>query len=472
MLRHKYTDYFILGFLLVLVLVVGVLYFAEDIGIQSIYKDPDYVTKLFDQSKVHLVEIEAEDWDTLLENALDEEYIPATITIDGETFYQVGLRTKGNNSLRLTHRYGHDRYSLKLEFDHYQPGSYHGLDKFNLDAHFQDNSYLKSFIAFNSFQFMEVPSSLTSFTWVKVNGEDYGLFLAQEEPEEGFARRNFGKSHGELYKPAYRSLQADNRDVYLQYKDDEIASYDNIFRKAKFNPTKKDKTRLIDSLKTLSTGEDLETVVNIDEVLRYFVVQSFVVNLDSYLGKNGHNYFLYEEEGILSMIPWDYNLAFGTYALGMPNPTNDITILINYPISTPGDGEYMLNRPMFHHLMKHPDYFKRYHELYDSFIKEYIESGHFEELFEETITLIDPYVKKDPTAFMSYEDHVLGRETFKEFVLLRAKSVRAQLKGDISDTMKKQRESNIRVLGDHLKLEDLGEIDDLKDDGYPHREVE
>ena len=43
--------------------------------------------------------------------------------------------------------------------------------------------------------------------------------------------------------------------------------------------------RLIGALKTLSEGTDLESAVNVDEVLRYFAVQVFVVNLDSYLGR-------------------------------------------------------------------------------------------------------------------------------------------------------------------------------------------
>ena len=36
--------------------------------------------------------------------------------------------------------------------------------------------------------------------------------------------------------------------------------------------------------------------MELDRVLRYFVVQVFTVNLDSYLGRTGHNYFLYEEK--------------------------------------------------------------------------------------------------------------------------------------------------------------------------------
>ena len=69
------------------------------------------------------------------------------------------------------------------------------------------------------------------------------------------------------------------------------------------------------------------------QVLRYFTVQVFVMNWDSYLGHTGHNYFLYEENGILSILPWDYNLAFGTYALGMTNPIN---CLLYTSAQTPG----------------------------------------------------------------------------------------------------------------------------------------
>ena len=78
-----------------------------------------------------------EDWEEFLENAEEETYVSCTAVIDGEEFHQVGLRAKGNNSLSLTEEYGLSRYSLKLEFDHFnQGGNYYGLDKLSLDAIF------------------------------------------------------------------------------------------------------------------------------------------------------------------------------------------------------------------------------------------------------------------------------------------------------------------------------------------------
>ena len=276
-------------------------------------------------------------------------------------------------------------------------------------------------------------------------------------------RRNFGAGHGKLYKPDYRSLEEENRDVALQYTTEDPADYDNIFRNAKFETDTEDQTRLIRALRILSEGVDLEQAVDTDEVLRYFTVQVFVVNLDSYLGRTGHNYFLYEEDGIISILPWDYNLAFATYSLGMPDPVNDAQMYINYPIDTPASGEIMKNRPLYHNLMKHDKFFSMYHSYFDEFIGEYFESGYFEKKTAETAKMIAPYVKQDPTAFCSYNEFLTGVQTITDFCLLRAESIRGQLEGKIPSTIRGQQEdTKSRVDGSGVWLPDMGELSDLK----------
>ena len=464
MLKHKYIDRICLAASLLAALAVILLMNGEAWGLVPASSSPGYEARLFDSSRVHQVEIVIDDWEKFLEDAPQEQYSPCTIVIDGEAFSNVGLRAKGNNSRRLTEKYGLDRYSLKVEFDHYEYGSYYGLDKFSLDSSFQDNSYMKTWITYDMMDYMGVHTPLCSYAWVRVNGEDWGLFLAVEEPEEAFARRNFGENYGQLYKPDYRSLNDENADVHLRYTDQRFESYDNIFRHAKFNPTDEDKKRLIQALRILSTGENLEQAVEIDQVLRYFTVQVFVVNMDSYLGKTGHNYFLYEEKGRIQMLPWDYNLAFATYSLGMPDPINDAELYVNYPINTPASGEIMMKRPLYHNLMKHDEYYARYHGYFDQLIAGYFESGYFESFVEKTREMIAPYVKADPTAFCSYEDFQLGADTISRFCLLRAESARGQLEGRIPSTIKGQLEDRSAFVdASSLWLPDLGEIADLKD---------
>ena len=464
MLKHRYTDIICIT-AAVAACVLAVLFLsAEQLGIRAASSAPEYSRRLFDDSYVHTLDIRIGDWDAFLAAATEENYTECDVEIDGEVFSSVGLRAKGNNSLRLVNEYGLERYSLKIEFDHFQDGNtYYGLDKLSLDSSYQDNSYMKNYLAYDMMDYMGVPSPLCSYVWVTVNGEDWGLFLAVEEPEEAFARRNYGADHGKLYKPDYRSLEAENRDVALQYTTEDPADYDNIFRNAKFDIDAEDQARLIGALKTLSEGTDLESAVNVDEVLRYFAVQVFVVNLDSYLGRTGHNYFLYEEDGIISMLPWDYNLAFATYSLGMPDPINDAELYVNYPIDTPASGEIMTNRPLYHNLMKNEEYFAKYHAYFDEFIREYFESGYFVKKTAETVKMISPYVKKDPTAFCSYEDHLTAVRTITDFCMLRAESVRGQLSGEIPSTIRGQQEdTESRVDASEVWLPDMGEIADLK----------
>ena len=464
MLKHRYTDIICIT-AAVAACVLAVLFLsAEQLGIRAASSAPEYSRRLFDDSYVHTLDIRIGDWDAFLAAATEENYTECDVEIDGEVFSSVGLRAKGNNSLRLVNEYGLERYSLKIEFDHFQDGNtYYGLDKLSLDSSYQDNSYMKNYLAYDMMDYMGVPSPLCSYVWVTVNGEDWGLFLAVEEPEEAFARRNYGADHGKLYKPDYRSLEAENRDIALQYTTEDPADYDNIFRNAKFESNAEDQARLIGALKTLSEGTDLESAVNVDEVLRYFAVQVFVVNLDSYLGRTGHNYFLYEEDGIISMLPWDYNLAFATYSLGMPDPINDAELYVNYPIDTPASGEIMTNRPLYHNLMKNEEYFAKYHAYFDEFIREYFESGYFVKKTAETVKMISPYVKKDPTAFCSYEDHLTAVRTITDFCMLRAESVRGQLSGEIPSTIRGQQEdTESRVDASEVWLPDMGEIADLK----------
>lgn len=464
MLNRKAIDRICIIAAIAAVVITAVFMNGEKLGISRASAHPPYEEALFDDSYVHNINIEIDDPESFFDSALEEEYVRGDITIDGEKFSAAGIRVKGNNSKNLITKYGLDRYSLKIEFDHYdEGGSYYGLDKMSLDCAFQDNSYMKNYLAYDMMRFMGVPAPLTSYTWVTINGQDYGLFLAVEEPEEAFIKRNFGNSGGKMYKPDYKSLEDENRDVALMYSGQDPAAYDNIFRTAKTDIDLEDQQRLIESLRILAEGDDLAQAVNIDQVIRYFTVQVFVVNLDSYLGPTGHNYFLYEEDGLLSMIPWDYNLAFATYSLGMPEPINDAELYINYPIDTPASGDVMLKRPMYHNLMLQEENFDLYHQYFDQFIAEYFESGRFEELVGSTVAMIGTYVEKDPTAFCSYEDFLTGAETIRQFCLLRAQSVRGQLDGIIPSTIRGQAEDDSKFVdGSSVWLPDMGEIADLE----------
>ena len=247
-------------------------------------------------------------------------------------------------------------------------------------------------------------------------------------------------------------------DLSLIYSDDEYNGYSNIFDNAKTDITDEDKERLIASLKSLNENSDIENVVNVDEVIRYFVVHNFVCNFDSYTGSMIHNYYLYEEDGQLSMIPWDYNLAFGGFSAG-GGGSDSATQMVNYPIDTPVSGGTIDSRPMLAWIFADESYTELYHTYFDTFISEYFESGYFENLITETENLIASYVEQDPTKFCTYEEFETGVDTLKSFCLLRAESIRGQLDGTIPSTSDGQQEDDSALVdASSISLPDMGSM--------------
>ena len=240
-----------------------------------------------------------------------------------------------------------------------------------------------------------------------------------------------------------------SNDVKLQYIDDDPDSYSNIFNQAKTDITEADQNRLIEALKVLSEGEDIEKVVNVDQVLRYFVVHNFVVNGDSYTGSMIHNYYLYEEDGLLSMIPWDYNLAFGTFQ------GNNANSAVNDPIDTPLSVSDSGDRPMADWIFSSGEYTQMYHQYF----AEFLETTDFAAIIDETAKLIAPYVEKDPTKFYTTAEFEAGVTVIREFCLLREESVLGQLNGTIPATDAGQSvDSSALVDASHVTLSEMGSM--------------
>jgi spore coat protein CotH len=221
----------------------------------------------------------------------------------------------------------------------------------------------------------------------------------------------------------------------LQYVDDNINSYSAIFNSALFDSDNSDYERVIEALKNISNGTELEEYINVDATLRYCAVNTVLVNFDSYFGSLKHNYYLYEDNGQLTMLPWDFNLAFA----GFQN--NDASSAVNYPIDTPVSGTTLSERPIIGKLLEVQEYKDLYHSYLQEIISGYFKSGLFEKTVQSVDGLISDYVKNDPSAFYTFDEYNTGVETLTSFGLLRAESIDGQLKGTIPSTDTEQTEN-------------------------------
>ena len=164
-----------------------------------------YESKLFSTDQIMDIDIlmDEDDWNNMLENAISEEYYSCNVVVNGKTFYSVGIRPKGNTSLSsIVNDPDTDRYSFKLEFDHYIEGqTCYGLDKLILNNNYADATNMKEAIVYDMYQYLGVDASLYNYAKISVNGDYRGVYLALEAVEDSFMLRNYGTEDGNLYKP-------------------------------------------------------------------------------------------------------------------------------------------------------------------------------------------------------------------------------------------------------------------------------
>ena len=305
-----------------------------------------------------------------------------------------------------------------------------------------------------------------------------------ERPQKGINKENLKeelppmeKGDGELpemgdftegrgHSPRGNLGMSDRGGGSLLYTDEEISSYSSIFDNAVFNKNSdKDKERVILALKNLSKGKDLEKYIEIDKTLRYLAAHTVLVNLDSYSSNMAQNYYLYEKDGKLTILPWDYNLSFGGFQSGS---SDDV---INFPIDTPVSGVSMEDRPLINKLLEIDEYMESYHNYLQEIVDGYFKSG----VFEKTILSIDEnineYVKKDTTSFTTYEKYQSSLPVLVEFGNLRAESINGQLNGSIPATTEEQNENqDLLVDASHINLSDLGSMMSEGGFGGPNRQ--
>ena len=489
--------------------------FPQLLGGQSSAVAEAYEEMVFGTGGVLSVEISVKesDWETMLANATAEEYFACDVTVDGYTVSTAGIRCKGNSSLSSVFSSDSERYSFKVEFDHYDSSrSLYGLDKLALNDCYADATYMKEYLSYEMFRSLGIATPLCAFANITVNGEPWGLYLAVECVEESFALRNYGVTNVNLYKPegddmgrggnfgggmggfdfsgaAERfggnaelpeemelpagqqapgagageipgGMSTTGGGSDLVYADDALESYPDIFdAQVLGDESNAAHRRVVAALKNLQEGK-LEEAIDMDEVARYFAVNTVLVNLDHYTGSFKHNYYLLEKDGILSMLPWDYNLAFGGFG------PNDAESAVNFPIDTPVSGTALEDRPMIGALLADDECLALYHSYIAQIEEEWLEPGILMKTIEDVAALIAPYVQEDATAFYTFDEFAAAVEALETFVALRGESLRGQLDGSIPATEEGQATQPDALVGaESLSMSDMGSQGGGQNDG-------
>jgi len=317
---------------------------------------------VFDDSSVRKVtfEVSQENWDWMWAEIEAKQTIPADAVVFGRRLEDIGLRMRGQFSLRESG----EKKPWKIDTDYYIDGQeYQNLKQLLFINNIGDPTLIREKLAYEMMAFAGLPASFTCYVQVWVDIVDdvhppefWGVYTMIERVDRKFIANRFGQDakSGNLYKASHAQrgpmdlvyygesiddFPTQNGQVaYGKMNNEEEADYSDIIRL----------TQVIDA-SDYKTPEDfadaLEQVFNVDAFLRYMAVVDATMNWDVY-PYTGNNFYLFHHPGtgMFEWIRWD--LTWGD------NPHHPI-----FEATEPGLAE---RTPLHTRVFQVPEYRLRY----------------------------------------------------------------------------------------------------------------
>lgn len=305
---------------------------------------PNY-DMVFNQTKVNKIHIvfTADEWSDMQADLTDvtggsgggpggggfsdqtPQYFAADFYFNGKQWYNVGVRYKGNSSLKANS----GKLPLRFKFDKFEDTypeinnqRFYGFKELSMSSNYIDLSLMREKSACDVFRHFGVPAVQSAFYEIYIDKgtgtyQYFGVYTMNEVVFDSFLTNYFGSESGNCYKPdgdgAKFSTSGFSLDDFEKKtnettgKTDIQAMYNALHASTRTsNPT------------AWKTG--LEATFDVDGFLKYLAVNNTIQNWDTY-GKMTHNYYLYNDPamGKLRWIVWDNNEAFASGS-GMKTP--------------------------------------------------------------------------------------------------------------------------------------------------------
>ncbi len=259
--------------------------------------------------RTFFLEFESDDWEAELAafKSTDVE-VPATLTVDGQTYEGVGVSFRGASSFMMVPAGYKRSFNLALDLvDNKQ--RLHGRKTLNLLNGNGDSSFMSS-VLYSAIARQYMPAPKANFARVVVNGESWGVYSNVEQFNKDFLKDNFGTSKGTRWKVS----GSPRGDGGLRYLGEDVDEYRSRFAiKSKDNDEAWNALiHLCQVLNETPLGEleaALEPLLDVDGVLWFLALDVTLANSDGYWVR-ASDYSLYlDPKGMFHVVPHDMNEA-------------------------------------------------------------------------------------------------------------------------------------------------------------------
>jgi spore coat protein H len=325
----------------------------------------------------------------------DPVYVPVDITLDGITWTHVGMRYKGNSSLKTAVKEGISKLAFRLNFDKFEDDypsihnqRFYGFDKMTFSNAFKDPSRIRDKLAADIFRRGGVPAARSAFARVYVDfgaGPTYfGLYTMIEDPSDKMLASQFADGSGNLYKPEPMRGPDSGGATFVSFVEEDFdkktnpdSGYDDV--KAVIEALGADRSN------AESWRAGLEAVFDVEGFLRWLAINQTIENWDSYLCIP-HNYYVYADPGNggrVTWIPWDLNEAM-LHRSGHCQPES-----LSWTLTFDEVGQ---SRPLVRYLIDDPVYLQAYRDELRAAIEGAFATDWVIEHMESCHALVTPWV--------------------------------------------------------------------------------
>ncbi len=331
-------------------------------------------------------------------------WAPCTVSFEGNTWWYVGVRFKGNSSLRGSWQSGNYKFPFRLDFDQFEEilpeisnQRFYGFKKLTMSSGYSDNSLIREKVAADIFRDAGVPAPMTAFYRLFIDyGEGpiyFGLYTMVEPPYYPMLEMQFGDDGGNLYKPDGLGATFAEFDTESFVKDT--------------NEDDSDWSDVIAVFSALHGSRDdpeiwrnnIERVLDVEGFLKWLAVNTVIQNWDTY-GKMSHNYYIYSnpQDGLIHWIPWDNNMSLSDQMGGQG--------VLSLSLDEVDD-----SWPLIRYLIDDPEYRAIYIVFMEEFVDNVFTINEMRERYQIAHDLIEPYVTGTGGEISGYT-HVTSTQAF------------------------------------------------------------
>ncbi|MCR9202586.1 MAG: CotH kinase family protein, partial [Planctomycetaceae bacterium] len=265
-------------------------------------------------------EFENEDWEKELEDfrRTDVE-VPATLTVDGKTYENVGMRFRGASSYFMVPTGRKRSFNVSMDLADEDQRLY-GFKTLNLLNSNGDPSFMSS-VLYAEIANQYIPAPRANHVHVVINGESWGVYVNVQQFNKDFLKEHYESSKGTRWKVS----GSPNADGGLRYLGEELEQYQQRYD-MKSSDGKKAWAALVKLCQTLEETpldqleEALEPMLDVDGALKFLALDVALVNSDGYWTRASDYSLFLDKDKRFHVIPHDMNEAFESGGGGPGGP--------------------------------------------------------------------------------------------------------------------------------------------------------